>query len=101
MGQDSKIENVDLILYSLRRPSLFSIQRVEDFYIFFKGYITAKEDLIVSDFLENFHQFVKNNFAEDCIKEYDCEKIIRLHSSNDSHSLELLNLWISEFIKNG
>ena len=98
MNNDSKTENIELILYSLKRPSLFSIQKVEDFFIFFNGYIIAKDDTIVSDFLDNFYLFVKNNYAEKCIKGYDSGKIIRLHSSNDFHSLELLRLWITEFM---
>lgn len=98
-NNDFKIENINLILYVLERPSLFSIQKVEDFYIFFKGYIIAKEDSIVRDFFDNFYFFVKSNYAEKCIKKYDCERIIRLYSSDDFHSLELLNLWIHEFIR--
>lgn len=98
MKSDLKTENIDLILYVLKRPSIFSIQRVEDFFIFFKGYDIGKDNSIVSDFLDSFNLFVKNNYAEKCIKGYDSDKIIRLHSSNDFHSLELLNLWINEFI---
>ena len=98
MSDVSKIENIALILYSLKRPTLFSIQKVEDFYIFFNGYIAAKDDLIVADFLNNFSDFEKDKYSEHDLKNYDCHKIIRLHSANDSHSLELLNLWVSEFI---
>ena len=98
MDNDLKTENIELILYSLKRPSLFAIQKVEDFFIFFNGYITAKDDSIVSDFLNNFHQFVKNNCAEKSIKNFDCQKVIRLYSANDLHSLELLSTWINEFM---
>lgn len=99
MANDLKIENIELILYSLKRPSLFSIQKVEDFFIFFNGYVIAREDTITSDFLDKFYDYVKNNYCENCIKSYSCEKIIRLHSANDSHSLELLSFWINEFNK--
>jgi hypothetical protein len=99
MDNHLKTENIELILFTLKRPSLFSIQKVEDFFIFFNGYVIAKNDPVVSDFLDDFHQFVKNNYAERSIKGYDCKKIIRLHSANDLHSLELLSLWINEFIK--
>lgn len=99
MDDDLKTEDIDLILYTLKRPTIFSIQKVEDFFLFFKGYIIGKDDAIVSDFLDNFNQFVKDNYAKKCIKQYGYERIIRLYSANDSNSLELLSLWINEFIR--
>lgn len=99
MSDKQEMENIELILYSLKRPSFFSIQKVEDFYLFFNGYCAGKNDSVLRDFLDNFHEYVKNNYAKECIKEYDCQKIVRLHSANDYNSLQLLNVWINEFIR--
>ena len=60
--------------------------------MFFNDYIAPKDDLIVSDFLNNFNHFVKDNYCEHDLKNYDYNKIIQLHSANDSHSLELIHL---------
>ncbi|MFB9077050.1 hypothetical protein ACFFLS_03590 [Flavobacterium procerum] len=96
--EDRKTENIDLIQLVAKRPAMFSIHNVESFFVFFKGYSIGKNDSIVTDFFTSFDNFIHKKHPEKCLKNIDTEKIIRLYSANDSHSLELLNLLIDEFI---
>jgi len=98
MQNDSKIENIDLIQFALKRPSIFSIQNVESFFVFFKGYSLGKSDSPVHDFFDSFDEFIHKKHPEKCLRNIDSERIIRLYSANDTHSLELLRSLIEEFI---
>ncbi|WP_281233461.1 hypothetical protein [Flavobacterium gelatinilyticum] len=98
MNQDLKVENIDLIVKVLERPSIFSVQKVEDFFLFFNGYKIARNDSVVSDFLDDFQTYIQNAHENESLKDYSSEKIIRICSANDLHSLQLLKSWINDFI---
>lgn len=98
MRNDSKIEDIDLIQFALKRPSIFSIQNVESFFVFFKGYSLGKSDSPVHDFFDSFDDFIHKKHPEKCFKNIDSGRIIRLYSADDSHSLKLLSSLIEEFI---
>ena len=98
MENNLKTENVDLIQFVLKRPSIFSISNVESFFIFFRGYSIGKSDSVVHDFFDSFSDFVHKKYPEECLRNIDSERIIRLYSANDSHSLERLRFLIEEFI---
>ncbi|MDA6070184.1 hypothetical protein NJT12_11200 [Flavobacterium sp. AC] len=98
MESNLKTENIDLVQLVAKRPAMFSIQNVESFFVFFKGYSIGKSDSIVIDFFESFSNFVHKKHPEKCLKNIDSDRIIRLYSSNDSHSLERVRFLIEEFI---
>ena len=98
MQSDFKIENIDLIQLVAKRPAIFSIQNVESFFIFFKGYSIGKNDSIVVDFFDSFSDFIHKKHPDKCLENIDSERIIRLYSANDSHSLERVRFLIEEFI---
>ncbi len=93
----NKLENIDLLLYTLERPKLFSIHNVEGFFLFFSGYTIGKEDSQIHEFLSLFNTFIKKKCSK-TLKDIDSARIIRLYSADDSHSLELLKSWVEEFI---
>lgn len=99
MENNLKTENIDLIQLVAKRPAIFSIQNVESFFVFFKGYSTAKDDSIVIDFFNSFSDFIHEKHPEKCLKNIEVDKVIRLYSANDSHSLKLLSIYIEEFIE--
>lgn len=99
MEDNSIVENIDLIQYALKRPSIFSITNVESYFVFFKGYSIGKKDSVIFDFFESFAVFVYKKHSEECLRNIEVEKIIRLYSSNDSHSLKLLSIWVVEFVQ--
>ncbi len=98
MKGDLKTQNIDLVQLVAKRPAMFSIQNVESFFVFFKGYSIGKSDSIVMDFFDSFGDFIHKKFPEKCLRNISSERIIRLYSANDSHSLELLKSLIEEFI---
>lgn len=93
-----KTENIDLIQLVAKRPAIFSIQNVESFFIFFKGYSIGKNDSVVIDFFTSFGDFIHKKHPEKCLRNIDSDRIIRLYSANDSHSLERVRFLIEEFI---
>lgn len=40
-------------------------------FIYFKGYLIAKDDTIVSEFFEKFCVYIKNKYCEECIRNYE------------------------------
>ncbi|MFC4476496.1 hypothetical protein [Flavobacterium chungangensis] len=98
MESDLKTENIELVQLVAKRPAMFSIQNVESFFVFFKGYSIGKSDSIVIDFFDSFGNFIHKKHPEKCLRNIDSERIIRLYSANDSHSLEYLRFLIEEFI---
>ncbi|WP_409417377.1 hypothetical protein [Flavobacterium sp. PS2] len=99
MENNTILENIDLIQFVSKRPAMFSIDNVESFFIFFKGYSIGKSDSVVHDFFDSFRDFIHEKYAEDGLKDIDPERIIRLYSANDGHSLELLRILIEEFME--
>lgn len=98
MENNSKLENIDLIQFAAKRPAIFSIQNVESFFVFFRGYSLGKSDSPVHDFFDSFSDFIHKKHPEKCLRNIDSERIIRLYSANDSHSLERVRFLIEEFI---
>lgn len=99
MGESIKIEDIKLLHYVLKRPKMFSIYSIELFYMFFSGYLIGKEQNDLKNYLDDFSQFVKNKYSSDFFEQFTYDRIIRLYSVDDSHSLILLKELIEEFEK--
>ena len=99
MDKTSKLQDLDLLHYILKRPAMFSIFNIELFYVFFQGYLFGREETVLRDYFEYFNDYVKDKFSREYFDEFNYDRIIRLHSMNDSHSLELLNELTKEFEK--
>lgn len=99
MDKTSKLQDLDLLHYILKRPAMFSIFNIELFYVFFQGYLFGREEKVLRDYFEYFNDYVKDKFSREYFDEFNYDRIIRLHSMNDSNSLELLNELTIEFEK--
>ncbi len=94
-----KLEDLNLLHYVLKRPAMFSIHNIELFYVFFTGYLLGRDENILRDYLNNFNDFIINKFSKKHFEEFNYDRIIRLYSNDDAHSIELLKQLISEFEK--
>lgn len=91
-----KKEDLKTISIIIDKPGMFAINKVEDFYFFFLGY-TFKDEHLSGVINHEFSKYVseKLKFRDNNAKWY---RIIRYHSTNDTHSLELFLDLFSDFI---
>jgi hypothetical protein len=87
----------ELIAAIIKRPAMFSVNRVEDIQLIIFGYSTcAIQD---SDNLENFGElfrtFVNEHFESRA--DHDWARLIRFHSASDIHSIELFADLLNKF----
>lgn len=81
-------EFTNFIVHLLRRPKMFFIQKVDDFYFMVNGYIAGKEKDEYSAFMDGFSRYLskKYNFKEDT----PYPLIIKSMSIYDSVNLDFL-----------
>src|SRR5690606_41420835 len=82
----------DLEIFSivLRKPGMFLINRVEDYYMFFQGYTFNNKQELHIFINEKFSLFVGEKVKIDG-HQNNWHRTIRYSSSTDSHSLELFS----------
>ncbi|MDX2361786.1 MAG: hypothetical protein QNK23_13335 [Crocinitomicaceae bacterium] len=78
----------------LNRPGMFLVNNVEDFQLVLFGYCAAT-DTNVGTYMEGFEKMLNQKYFSNST-DFNWVKIIRLHSSTDLHTLELLK---DEFTK--
>jgi hypothetical protein len=72
----------------LARPQMFKIERVEDIEIIFITEVHINSNIIFSEWLNQFNQFVVQEVDSD-LKKFNWCNIIRLYSGSNKHSIEL------------
>lgn len=84
------------LLQVATRPAMYEINNVEELNIFVNGYsIGAQQDFAR---LEEFDAFVnkKHGFSGE---HFRWNRLVRLRSGGDFHSLELFRFWFEEFLE--
>jgi hypothetical protein len=93
MLNDSDIEVFKAIS---NKPALFSINKVEECYIFILGYSMSDSDKNIHGFINSkFSNFIKRNFNS---IEGEWYQIIRYQATTDAHSLELFKKYFNLFL---
>ncbi len=92
-------KDIETLKIVVGKPTLFLINKVEEFHIFLQGYSLSKNDgnLILNYIDNDFSSFIKNLSPEE--EEVRWYRSIRYNSSTDSHSLELLRNYFIPFLE--
>ncbi len=96
---NSKDQIIDLIRMVLKRPAMFQVNRVEDLWLILFGYqhaLTFESNVEINELLVDFTKFI--NLCFESTTEYNWDKLIRLHSGSDSHSIQLFEQLFEQFL---
>jgi hypothetical protein len=90
---------IDFIKKVTTRPGMYQINRVEDIWLVSLGYQQAlqeSENKEIGDFLVAFRAYVNKDFNSK--ENHGWERLIRLYSGSDSHSIGLFVQLFSKFL---
>lgn len=90
---------IDFVNMILKRPAMYQVNKVEDLWLVMFGYqcsLSEGANKNIGDMLLDFRKFVNKDF--DSKEDFSWDKLVRLYSGSDSHSLELFNQVFSQFI---
>ncbi|WP_062703638.1 hypothetical protein [Chryseobacterium indologenes] len=90
------IDFIKFLIFLLKRPKMFFIQEVDDFYFMVAGYIAGKEKEEYGSFMKEFSRYLsmKYNFKEDTL--YNL--IIKSMTVYDEVTLEILKNEMYKFL---
>lgn len=90
------IDFIKFLIFLLKRPKMFFIQRVDDFYFIVAGYIAGKEEEDYGLFIDEFSKYlsIKYNFKKGTL--YNL--IIRSMTIYDEVTLEILKEEMYSFL---
>jgi len=82
------LEFISFIVHLLRRPKMFFIQKIDDFYFMVSGYIAGKEEKGYSIFMEEFSKYLSKKYNFKDGTQYNL--IIKSMSVYNNITLEIL-----------
>jgi len=82
---------IELITAITKRPAMYGVNKVEDIDLIILGYITCSAVVQGNalDFNTEFRNYVNKDF--EMKGDHAWPRLIRFHSANDSHSIELFS----------
>lgn len=92
------INDIEVFKAISNKPALFSINKVEEYYIFILGYSLAQSS-------KNIHTYINKEFSKFILENYgniegQWYQVIRYQSTTDMHSLELFRKYFNSFLNN-
>jgi hypothetical protein len=90
---------IDFIKKVTAWPGMYQINKVEDIWLVSLGYQQAlqeSENVEVGNFLVAFRAYVNEHFNSK--ENHGWERLIRLYSGSDSHSIELFVQLFSQYV---
>jgi hypothetical protein len=91
---------VDFIKAIVERPAMYQVNRVEDIWLISFGYQHALGELDIKEignFLSDFRDYVNKDFQSN--QNHSWERLIKLYSGSDKHSIELFGQLFFNYIK--
>lgn len=83
----SKKEFIEFVRGIISKPGMYQINNVEDLYLVLFGYSVGCENQNIYNFLDNFRDFVNNEYkSKDNI---DWSRLIRFHGASDYTTIQL------------
>jgi hypothetical protein len=95
-----KLQTEDLETFGiiLERPSMFLLNKVEDYYLFFLGYTFLDKKELYTFIDKEFSKFVGKELSMNS-EESKWFKMIRYYSSTDLNSVDLFSKLFISFIR--
>lgn len=84
---------IEFLNYVVERPKLYKVNKVEDIDLLILGFDVGSKGQAYL-FIEDFEKFVRKRYRS---TKYRWWQLIRLHSADDSNSIELFKLIFAEY----
>lgn len=90
-------EFIEKIKMVLDKPGMFRVESVDDISLFVTWEIHMRGNKEVSDFFAEFTRYIENEQFKS-LHDFGWNKIIRLYSGSNSHSLILFGQYLNDFL---